>query len=754
MSNRERNEVKILGQYGLQERKYNESSGVSTSETLGAHSNKSMSSERSDGRTWSLPYDHLRGDDSTSQSSPIDDDSVPMKPVRPTPRRVPQSPPVSSQERFEVIPCEYLFNRLQWYYVTVRFIGPKNNPLYVGYPVNFDNDVTFVDGRRRTYGSSDTTDSNEVLNMYISGVCSSTGRTLRKCSRCKEKDKSRVKRKRKRDDTLSWNNTDEENNSKLIQVLTSGNERVDSEGQIKFRLRVSCCVGVNKQHHMNHVLEEDVQSSETEIHRGCEGMILRVSVSRSSSAVMHSSSTKPIRVLGKVTASDRQKLLDNSNNDPSSESPTRSAPSSSSIQQPSSVPSIQSSNYYPNNSNPSISSYSTKTGLTSTPSPPPLLRHSSSSQNLHHDLPFQNNNNSNFLYQILPFDADPISFWGNAAENYRKNFDKMFSSPLQKIYEKSFFLLPNLDSLPPHSPMLSEVYSILSVGTHVSNQRNITSILIKKTTDILTDLVKSKISNDQDSILLASSLNRVSLYYGMIGDLTNARIYNQHATTVLEMMMMNVGIDVLNHPVYEGVYWLKLTFNLDLATLQNGYEWAKTRGRVHIVVHTLFLLVTTLSNPEVKLGIAAKQHSHAKSEDQKSLLIALLGQLGDLMEMLSIKSLSQGRRSYSKLVDNGFNAMKLWLNGNTEGAASCVDTVVVQVALFQELKMECYIPLFFSALVAVQLLFIDTSKYSDISELLIRKLLSIVEFSWARSLVNFLSKSLEAFSGEALELEL
>lgn len=169
----------------------------------------------------------------------------------------------------------------------------------IGQPITFDPRIVFRDGRRRN--SQRNTGNDIVLNLW--GTCASTGQEVRKCSRCIEKDKVLTQRKRKRDTNLVWNESDDESNSRLIQVLTSGNEVVDSSGEVKFRIRIGCCVGVNKQHHLNHLSMDN----NIEMHKGCPGLTLSLSVSEKNSTIATVAS-QPLRILGKVTTADRKKF--------------------------------------------------------------------------------------------------------------------------------------------------------------------------------------------------------------------------------------------------------------------------------------------------------------------------------------------------------------------------------------------------------------------------------------------------------------
>eukprot|EP00028_Trichosphaerium_sp_Am-I-7-wt_P007339 CAMPEP_0168527608 /NCGR_PEP_ID=MMETSP0405-20121227/12707_1 /TAXON_ID=498012 /ORGANISM="Trichosphaerium sp, Strain Am-I-7 wt" /LENGTH=409 /DNA_ID=CAMNT_0008550759 /DNA_START=41 /DNA_END=1270 /DNA_ORIENTATION=+ len=199
---------------------------------------------------------------------------------------------------------EFLFNRLQWYNITLSFADKHTQePALTKQIVRFAPEVTFVDGRRRDPASVLTGKATNSYYLNIAGSCASTGERVVKCAKCCVRDKEQTTKKRKRNPSAIWADLDTKNNAKLIQVQTTGEDTIDDNGELSFKLRVGCCVGVAKQHHINQIA---MPGEEPRANKRCQGLILKFTISRGS----HVMSCEPgdiIRVLGKVTTSDRKK---------------------------------------------------------------------------------------------------------------------------------------------------------------------------------------------------------------------------------------------------------------------------------------------------------------------------------------------------------------------------------------------------------------------------------------------------------------
>jgi hypothetical protein len=612
----------------------------------------------------------------------------------------------------EVTPQEYLFNRLQWYYLTCTFTDHMGKPKFVGFPVQFDSDITFVDGRRRSSSPNEIHNSNRIF-LTISGACGSTGRELRKCTRCCEKDKARIKRKRKRDTNLSWNQTDEENNTKLIQVLTSGDEKIDTEGKIKFRLRVACCIGVNKQHHMNHY-PANGSSGEREIHRGCDGMGLTVTSHGGGIEAAVTAVTSPIRILGKVTAADRQKFNDNKEPElPPTQSvfvPPRT------VQQQYDTLSLPEPSFPPR-------------AVPLAPSPQP---------------PYENRDN--WLYSIA--EGDPINNLHEFASAYRKDFDRIFKVPIRKIFERDFFSPENLATIPMESPLMAQVFTILAMGASCLKKFSVVEALMKPAIRLQNSLLDTKFSKEVDSILFADSLNRTAQYYGSLGDLANAKFFNMLAINRLEALSSYGHAEFFQHQIYESIMWTRITYNLDLMTLESGFDWAKTRGRSHAMAYTLFLLIITMCNPEIKHPHSIAKIRQSIQEKHKNLFLSLYTQLTEVLDRSKYREVKDSRRNYSKLIDNGLGAIRAWALSDFPKATQHVEAAAIQSALILSPALEAFIPTYFAAFVAMQMLVVDQAKFADLAEMLIHSISRTNSFRWARTLTDFIVLTLERHVGK------
>jgi hypothetical protein len=244
-------------------------------------------------------------------------------------QRAPQQIPIRKIAPFEagymtVTIDQQLVNRLQWYQLTCQLLDANGRPLLRNQNVSISPSVAFIDSRRRADASGSDSKLGGVSVNAIA-TCASTGQHLEKCTKCREKDKALRKRKRKRDQEELWQEQDELANTKLVQLYCNGTEQVNHEGVLNLRLRIGCCIGVTKQHHLNHVKSLHEQSKEIlEIHKSCEGTVVTVILSISPSLLENAASANaslspnpiqlsasthtPIRVLGKVTEAERLKL--------------------------------------------------------------------------------------------------------------------------------------------------------------------------------------------------------------------------------------------------------------------------------------------------------------------------------------------------------------------------------------------------------------------------------------------------------------
>jgi len=210
---------------------------------------------------------------------------------------------MDTETQLELILPEVLLNRTQWYTIWARFT--KNGaPALVGSMVNISPSISFMDSRKRQISS----DTGAGLTLNLVGVCSTTGGDLIKCDKCKKQDKIVTNRKRKRDvsTTENWNDKDDRNNEKLFHITSDGRDRVDSEGLLKLRLRVMCCVGSTRQFHVNHINDNEIP---THIHRECTGISLRINLELNGAVISSYTHKKDIRVIGKVPSTRKKDIF-------------------------------------------------------------------------------------------------------------------------------------------------------------------------------------------------------------------------------------------------------------------------------------------------------------------------------------------------------------------------------------------------------------------------------------------------------------
>lgn len=638
---------------------------------------------------------------------------------------------------------EYLFNRLQWYYVTCRFTDNDGKAILSGHPIVFDPKITFVDGRRRNPAADASGGKKVPLHFTIHGNCATTGRPLRKCKRCREKDRALTKRKRKRDESSIWSDADEENNSKIIQVLSTGDEIIDDEGEVKFRLRIGCCVGVNKQHHMNHLGSDDETGKEKlDIHKNCDGLALAVEVATPDHRnVITMTAKENIRVLGKVTDTDRERY--------------KTAHSE--------VVNAQPVNSVVNNTLAPIVPANKKIKLE------PVHRQEEAITNDIEELPDEAKRrdvgcsacsakcDTELFSVISPCKLKPSVILNHFASNYRTVFDSMFPTPMRSLYTTEFFNRPFSEFTDPQSPAMLQVYTVLGVGACVAGYMDAAEKFWDTAIALGDTLLQSKVTSKKDIILLADGLNRISFYFGSGGDATKARFYNAHAHHLLENLVQNGHNDILDMPVYETAVWSRLTYNLDIATLRAGFEWAKQRGRRDVQIYSLFLWIMTLCTPELhkfneKPASGSSNQQQIIADQLREHLLGLFRDMKSLVEEARYKQVYDGNRSYRKLVEEGLLAMEFWLIGNKEDAAAHASRATIQASLFDSPKFPALVPIYFAAYVNLQMTAVDVDKYADQAELCIRAFSRICNFRWARILADFLTSALEQTTGTMMDI--
>jgi hypothetical protein len=210
-------------------------------------------------------------------------------------------------------------------------------------------------------------------------------------------------------------------------------------------------------------------------------------------------------------------------------------------------------------------------------------------------------------------------------------------------------------------------------------------------------------------------------------------------------------------PVYETAVWSRLTYNLDIATLRAGFEWAKQRGRRDVQIYSLFLWIMTLCTPELhkfneKPASGSSNQQQIIQDQLREHLLGLFRDMKGLVEEARYKQVYDGNRSYRKLVEEGLLAMEFWLIGNKEDAAAHASRATIQASLFESPKFPALVPIYFAAYVNLQMTAVDVDKYADQAELCIRAFSRICNFRWARILADFLTSALEQTTGTMMDI--
>jgi len=246
-------------------------------------------------------------------------------------------------------------------------------------------------------------------------------------------------------------------------------------------------------------------------------------------------------------------------------------------------------------------------------------------------------------------------------------------------------------------------------------------------------------------LIFADSLNRTAQYYGTVGDLTNAKYFNMLAINRLEGTTSPNPSDI---SIWESIMWARITYNLDLITLESGFEWAKTRGRSHAMAYTLFLLIITMCNPEIKTPHSIAKIRQSIQEKHKNVFLSLFTQLTEVLDRAKYREVKDSRRNYSKLVDNGLGAIKAWVLADYTKATQHVEAAAIQASLIISPTLEAFIPTYFAAFVAMRMLEMDQVKFSDLAEMLIHSISRTNSFRWARPLTDFIVLTLERHVGK------
>lgn len=207
-----------------------------------------------------------------------------------------------------------------------------------------------------------------------------------------------------------------------------------------------------------------------------------------------------------------------------------------------------------------------------------------------------------------------------------------------------------------------------------------------------------KVLSDVDALLLADSLNLIGCYYSSLRDISKAVHYNKEAYHLLELLATNGKPQLLNTNAYGNTVWARLTYNMNIATLENGFEWAKAREKQSMMAYSLCLLISTLCTPDsfFKANVPFEDPVHR-------LVLDLFSQLEATIDNARHRDVCEGLRTYRKLVDYGLASMKCWLTGNYTQAGEYIEETAIQAALISKPSMEAFVPLYLASFVSLQL---------------------------------------------------
>lgn len=503
---------------------------------------------------------------------------------------------------------------------------------------------------------------------------------------------------------------DEENNDKLIQVHTTGDKVINDQGELKFRIRIGCCVGVSKQHHINHMSNE---GNKLEIHKNCEGMIITFKAKYNKSSLKFSFD-QPIRILGKVTESERQKLNMNSNHEEFSsheadiEEVGNIFNSSRNFVGCSSCAAIGDKELFTNNSK------------TSNIKPSILIRY--------------------FI------------------KTFKSLFHNVFTKKqIESMCNDSFFINPPLEKFEDCTPSMLQILTILAVGACMSGYLGTADKFWEKATKLANLLSDSTFTEKYDSLLFADGLNRVSFYYGSGSDPIYGSFYSEKAYQCLIELSQKYD-DILDLDVYETALWSRMTFTLDKETLDHAYEWALKRNNLEVMTFSLFLKIIACVLPDLREFILNKIERLdllVNGTYQNDDCIENFNQLKLLFKRSEYYKASCGNHTYSKLIDYGFECFESWINGDKTKALDKARSAAIQCSLFEYPQYPLLIPTYLTCAVCVWIAETrhpSSYPYIDYAELCIKSFSRVSHYRWIRIIVDYFIKKIDIISGRCIEM--
>lgn len=598
--------------------------------------------------------------------------------------------------------------------------------MFCGYKATLDQSIQFVDGRRRV-GPATFQNKHDENSIFISaiGTCVTTGKKLIKCKRCREKDKSLRKRKRKRDEATIWSELDEENNNKLIQLFSTGDKDIDENGELRFRIRIGCCVGVTKQHHLNHISNAD-GDNKAEIHKTCEGLLLTIQADLNSGRALTCFSSTPIRILGKVTDADRQKFfppykfLDKEEPtpllfDPSSENP------------PEDIEDVGKMFKSRRNFN-GCSSCAAK-------------------------------GDRELFSKMNPSTVKPSILMQYFANTFSHVFENVFTKrQIMSMCNDSFFSNPPLEKFESDSPSMLQVYTILAVGACISGYLDSAERFWDRAIKLAEKLVQEEIFDKKEVLLLADGLNRVSFYFGSGGNPLKGAYFNDKSYACLEHLAKNNHPEVYDMAVYETALWSQTTYSLDENTLSKAKEWAIQRDNIEMLSYVLFLQVIVRIVPELReyVALMINNKSYVPNVNTYNLdCSAPFNELRLLFERARYSELICGTHKYDKLIQEGFGCIESWCKGDRVKGLEQAKAAAIQSSLLEHPQFPALIPTYFACIICVKVAETkhpSSQVFIDYTELCIKSFSRISHFRWVRLIADYFIKRIDIASGRCIEM--
>lgn len=505
---------------------------------------------------------------------------------------------------------------------------------------------------------------------------------------------------------------DEENNDKLIQLHSTGERIIDEQGELRFRIRIGCCVGVSKQHHINHIANE---GQKLEIHKNCEGMILIFKADYDTSSLKYSMD-QPIRILGKVTETERQKCLNTIHHEEDILSHEADIEEVGNIFN-------SSRNFVGCSSCAAIGDKELFTSTKTSPivKPSILIRH--------------------FI------------------KTFKSLFHNVFTKKqLENMCNDSFFINPPLEKFDDCTPSMLQILTILAVGACMSGYLGTADKFWEKATQLANILSNSKFKEKYDALLFADGLNRVSFYYGSGSDPIQGAYYSEKAYQCLSELSL-YHADVLDLDVYETTLWSRMTFTLDMKTLDYSYQWALKKNNLEIMTFSLFLKVITCLLPDLREYILNKierldllENDINQTDDD---CIENFNNLKLLFKRSEYYTASCGNHTYGKLIDDGFECFENWINGDKAKALDKARSAAIQCSLFEHPQYPLLIPTYLTCTVCVwisETRHPSSYPYLDYAELCIKSFSRVSHYRWVRIIVDYFIKKIDVISGRCIEM--